>query len=98
MVHVLQRAWWGEAMFPSLDPEFSSEREASIARLVSAFEVLTQALTQAGVSSSDLLGCLYCAAEDDLLTILRLAAALSPEQRAQAVDLLMLAAEEPTQS
>jgi hypothetical protein len=32
-----------------------SEREANIARLVSAFEVLTQALTQAGVSASDLL-------------------------------------------
>jgi len=40
----------------------TSEREASIARLVAAFEVLTQALTQAGVRSSDLLGCLYCAA------------------------------------
>ena len=64
-----------------------SERAASIVRLVAAFEVLTQALTQAGVSSSDLLGCLYLAAEDDLLTILRLAAALSPEQRAQAADL-----------
>ena len=100
MVHVLQRAWWGEAMFPSLDPEFSSEREASIARLIAATDVLTQVLTQAGVSSSDLLACLYCAAEDDLLTILRLAAALSPEQRAQATDMLwaMLEAEEPAQS
>ena len=75
-----------------------SEREANIARLVSAFEVLTQGLTQAGVSSSDLLACLYCAAEDDLVTILRLAAALSPEQRAQAVDLLMLEAGETAQS
>ena len=37
-------------------------------------------------------------ANDPLVTILRLAAALSPKQRAQAVDLLMLAAEEPTQS
>ena len=55
-------------------------------------------LTQAGVRSSDLLACLYCAAEDDLLTILRLAAALSPEQRAQAADMLwaMLEAEEPS--
>ena len=35
---------------------------------------------------SDLLECLYYAAEDDLLTILRLATALSPEQRAQAAD------------
>jgi hypothetical protein len=61
MVHVLQRAWWGEAMFPSLDPEFSSEREASIARLVSAFEVLTQVLTQAQVRPSDLLACLSIA-------------------------------------
>jgi DNA-binding phage protein len=80
------------------------EREANIARLVAAFEVLTQVLTQAGVSSSDLLGCLYLAAEDDLLTILRLAAALSPQQRAQAADMLwamlwaMLEAGEPTQS
>ena len=75
-----------------------SERAASIARLVAAFEVLTQGLTQAGVSSSDLLGCLYCAAEDDLLTILRLAAALSPEQRAKAIDMLwaMLEAREPS--
>ena len=74
----------------------TSEREASIARLVSAFEVLTQVLTRAGVSPAGLLECLYCAAEDDLLTILRLAAALSPEQRAQAVDMLwaMLEAEE----
>ena len=74
-----------------------SEREASIARLIAATDVLTQVQPQAGVSASDFLECLYCAAEDDLLTILRLAA-LSPEQRAQAVDLLMLAAEEPTQS
>ena len=78
----------------------SSEREASIARLVSAFEVLTQALTQAQVRPSDLLACLYCAAEDDLLTSLRLAAALDPPQRAQAVDMLwaMLEAREPSGS
>ncbi|MFL5335406.1 MAG: hypothetical protein ACJ8H8_20025 [Geminicoccaceae bacterium] len=74
-----------------------SEREASIARLVAATDVLTRVLTQAGVSSSDLLGCLYCAAEDDLMTILRLAAALSPEQRAQAADMLwaMLETDQP---
>ena len=82
---------------PEEDPR-PSEREASIARLIAATDVLTQVLTQAEVRPSDLLACLYCAAEDDLLTILRLAAALSPEQRAQAVDLLMLEAEEPTQS
>ena len=75
-----------------------SEREASIARLVAAFEVLTQALTQAEVRPSDFLECLYCAAENDLVTILRLAAALSPEQRAQAVDLLMLETEQSAQS
>jgi hypothetical protein len=77
-----------------------SEREASIARLIAATDVLTQVLTQAGVRPSDLLACLYCAAEDDLLTILRLAAALTPEQRAQATDMLwaMLKAEEPAQS
>ena len=82
---------------PEEDPR-PSEREASIARLIAATDVLTQVLTQAGISSSDLLACLYCTAEDDLLTILRLAAALSPEQRAQAVDLLMLEAKEPAQS
>ena len=75
-----------------------SERDAGLARLVSAFEVLTQVLTQAQVRPSDLLACLYCAAEHDLLTILRLAAALSPEQRAQAADMLwaMLEGEEPS--
>ena len=76
----------------------TSEREASIARLIVATDVLAQVLTQAGVSSSDFLACLYCAAENDLVTILRLAAALSPEQRAQAVDLLMLEAGETAQS
>ena len=77
-----------------------SERAASIARLVAATDVLTQVLTQAGVSSSDLLACLYCAAEDDLLTILRLAAALSPQQRAKATNMLgaMLEAGETAQS
>ena len=44
----------------------TSEREASIARLIAATDVLTQVLTQAGVSSSDFLECLYCAAENDL--------------------------------
>jgi len=82
---------------PEEDPR-PSEREASIARLIAATDVLTQVLTQAGVSSSDFLACLYCAAENDLVTILRLAAALSPEQRAQAVDLLMLEAGETAQS
>jgi hypothetical protein len=76
----------------------TSEREASIARLIAATDVLTQVLTQAGVSASDFLECLYCAAENDLVTILRLAAALTPPQRAQAVDLLMLEAKEPAQS
>ena len=50
--------------------------------------------------SSDFLECLYCTAENDLVTILRLAAALSPEQRAQAADMLgaMLEAGETAQS
>jgi len=82
---------------PEEDPR-PSEREASIARLIAATDVLTQVLTQAEVRPSDLLACLYCAAENDLVTILRLAAALSPEQRAQAVDLLMLEAGETAQS
>ena len=87
-------------MSPGLNPEFTYDREAGIARLIAATDVLTQGLTQAGVSASDLLACLYCAAEDDLLTILRLAAALSPEQRAQAADMLgaMLEAGETAQS
>ena len=87
-------------MFPSLDQECALHAEAGIARLIAATDVLTQVLTQAGVSSSDLLACLYFAAEDDLLAILRLAAALSPEQRAKATDLLwaMLEDREPAQS
>ena len=87
-------------MSPSLDQERASHSEASIARLIAATDVLTQVLTQAGVSASDLLECLYCAAEDDLLTILRLAAALSPEQRAKATDMLwaMLEAEQSARS
>ena len=84
---------------PEEDPR-PSEREASIARLIAATDVLTQVLTQAEVRPSDLLACLYYAAEDDLLTILRLAAALSPEQRAKAADILwaMLEAGETAQS
>ena len=80
------------------DTARTSAPEASIARLVAAFEVLARALTQAEVRPSDLLACLYRAAENDLLTILRLAAALSPEQRAKATDLLwaMLEAEQPS--
>ena len=72
-----------------------SEREASIARLIAATDILTQVLTQTGVRPAVLLECLYCAAEDDLVTILRLAAALTPQQRAQATDMLwaMLEAE-----
>jgi len=82
------------------DNEGTSEREASIARLIAATDVLTQVLTQTGVRPSDLLACLYCAAEDDLVTILRLAAALSPPQRAKATDMLwaMLEAEQPSAS
>ena len=84
----------------SLDQERASRSEASIARLIAATDVLTQVLTQADVSPARLLECLYCAAEDDLLTILRLAAALSPEQRAQAADMLwaMLETEQSAQS
>ena len=84
----------------SLDQERASHSEASIARLIAATDVLTQVLTQTGVRPSDLLACLYCAAEDDLLTILRLAAALSPQQRAKVTDMLwaMLEAEEPSGS
>ena len=84
----------------SLDQEHTSHSEASIAQLLAATDVLTQVLTQTGVRPSDLLECLYCAAEDDLLTILRLAAALTPEQRAKATDMLWAVheAEEPALS
>ena len=83
-----------------LDQERASHSEASIARLITTTNNHTQKQTQAGVSSSDLLAVLYCAAKDDLVTILRLAAALSPEQRAQAADMLwaMLEAREPSGS
>ena len=83
----------------SLDQERASHSEASIARLIAATDVLTQVLTQAEVRPSDLLACLYLAAEDDLMTILRLAAALSPQQRAKATDMLwaMLETEQSAQ-
>ena len=87
-------------MFTDEEVECTSEDEAKLTLLIAVTDVITQVLTQAGVSSSDLLGCLYLAAEDDLLTILRLAAALTPPQRAKATDLLwaMLEAGETAQS
>jgi len=85
-------------MPPSLDQERASEREARVAHLMAATDVLTQVLTRAGVSPAVLLECLYDAAEDDLLTLMRLAAALTPQQRAQAEDMLraLLEAGEPS--
>ncbi len=76
----------------------ASERGESIAQLIAASEVLTHVLTSAGVSPAVLLECLYDAAKDDLLTIIRLAAALDPQQRAKAMDMLwaMLEAAEPS--
>ncbi len=76
----------------------ASERGASIAKLIAASEVHTHVLTSAGVSPAVLLECLYDAAKDDLLTIIRLAAALNPQQRAKAVEMLwaMLEAKEPS--
>ena len=62
----------------------ASERGASIAKLIAASEVLTHVLTSAGVSPAVLLECLYYASNEDLLRLMRLAAALKPDQRAQA--------------
>ena len=62
----------------------ASERGASIAKLIAASEVLTHVLTSAGVSPAVLLECLYYASNEDLLRLMRLAAALEPDQRAQA--------------
>ena len=74
---------------PSIpDQDGAAEREAKIARLIAACEVLTQLLTGAGVSPAGLLECLYDASEDDLLILMRLAAALDPPQRAQAETML----------
>ena len=74
---------------PSIpDQDGAAERDAKIARLIAACEVLTQLLTKAGVSPAGLLECLYDAAEDDLLILMRLAAALDPQQRAQAETML----------
>ena len=42
---------------------------------------LAQALTENAVNASELMECLYYAAEEDLLRIMRLVAALEPEQR-----------------
>ena len=61
----------------------ASERGASIAKLIAASEVLTHVLTSAGVSPAVLLECLYYASNEDLLRLMRLAAALEPDQRAQ---------------
>jgi hypothetical protein len=44
-------------------------------------ETLARALTESAVGPSELTECLYYAAEDDLLRIMRLVAALEPEQR-----------------
>ena len=77
----------------------ASERGASIAKLIAVSEVLTHVLTSAGVSPAVLLECLYYASnEDDLLTIIRLAVALDPQQRTKAVEMLwaMLEAAEPS--
>ena len=62
----------------------ASERGASIAKLIAASEVLTHVLTSAGVSPAVLLECLYYASNEDVLRLMRLAAALEPDQRAQA--------------
>ena len=61
----------------------ASERGASIAKLIAASEVLTHVLTSAGVSPAVLLECLYYASNENLLRLMRLAAALEPDQRAQ---------------
>ncbi len=62
----------------------SSEYEASLA----AVQAFAQVLADTGVSPSELMECAYYAAEPDLMRLMRLVAALSPDQRARAYDML----------
>ena len=57
--------------------------EASLSSLLAACQVLAPVLTQGAVSAPVLLECLYYAADEDLLRLIRLMAALDPDQRAQ---------------
>lgn len=65
--------------------------EASLSSLLAACQVLAPVLTQGAVSAPVLLECLYYAADEDLLRLIRLIrlmAVLDPDQRAQAEEQL----------
>ena len=81
-------AWQAEFMSSSATKEDASGREPGRGVLAATCQVLAQVPTATAVSSSVLLECLYYAAEEDLLRLMRLAAALDPPQRAQAEEQL----------
>ena len=68
--------------------EDASGREPGSGVLAAACEVLAQVPTDVAVRPSALLECLYYAVEEDLLRLMRLAAALDPPRRAQAEEQL----------
>ena len=85
---MFQPAWQAESMSSSAAKEDASGREPGRGVLAIA------------VSPSVLLECLYYAAEEDLLRLMRLAAALDPSKRAQAEEQLraLLSPEELSRS
>jgi hypothetical protein len=87
-------------MSSSAAPEDASGRRPSPGVLAAACEVLAQVPTATAVSPSVLLECLYYAAEEDLLRLMRLAAVLNPPRRAQAEEQLraLLSPEELSRS
>ncbi len=70
------------------EDERGAERGSSVSVLLAASEVITRVLSDTSVSAPALLECLYYAAEDDLLRLMRLAAALDPQRRLQAEEQL----------
>ena len=77
----------------------ASEREADLAAVLSMAEVLRQVLTDAALSPSELLEHIYYAGEPELARLIRLVAALEPEQRAQACRILEdLSARQPART
>jgi hypothetical protein len=68
---------------------------ASLSSLLAACQVLAPVLTQGAVSAPVLLECLYYAADEDLLRLIRLMAALDPDQRAQVEEHSGLCPERP---
>jgi hypothetical protein len=70
------------------EKERGAERPSSISVLLATSEVITRVLTGTSVGAPVLQECLYYAAEDDLLRLMRLAAALDPQRRLQAEEQL----------